>query len=493
MPHFESTIPNPPSSFVEVWYGDSRIGPPAPLIEFGQEITRNPAGERIIVLNTITLSSTHLNTPSGVYNDMYSAQETLRSIFSTDNNEFSIRAGAANTEIAPGEYIASGIYPRVRSITLPEDLQVTDFDYTVVLEYEDRSGVNSGLIESITDNWAWSENSAEQTVDITHNVNIKGRNTAVSGAASNAHTNALQLAGARLGLNNAPVGFPAHVHQSQSLLYEISTTRTESVGLEEGTYSATETFKVGSGIYPWNHFRTINCDVDANDFTTVTLQGTIQGFGRTNIGSSGNIGLDNAVSGWLNHVKPVLYADAAQFYSNLNGANTLNTKIISLTQAKSEFAGTLTYSTQFSDAPADNVPSGIAERSSNINRQDPIEIIARHPIPFRSLGTILQNMGTPTDGRITISATARAKNTGDVEADVNRAIAQVESDLNAIRPDPNSAEFLTLEIEGNPTLSYDILTLSANASVNYVFTLDIGSVNSPSGNLSFSRYGGGIS
>lgn len=490
--HFESVSSSPQQSFVEIWYGDRRIGPPTPLIEFGEEVVRNAANDRILTTRTITLNGTYINTPSGTYNEVEAAQETLLDIFSTDGNQFALRAGPGNAFITEGTYLSSGIFPRVRSISVPQGLQVTDFDYSVVLEYDNQSGVNSGLIESVTDNWSWTENGAELTVDIVHTVTIKGRNTATSGASNNAYINAADFGGGRLGLSNAPGGFPRHVEESQTPLYEISTNRTESVGIEEGTYSATENFKIGSGVHPFNHFRTVNAETDRNGITTVSLQGTIQGFGRTNIGPSGNIGLNNAVSGWLNQVKPFLYADAVKFYDDLEISGTLSSRVLALSQAQSEFAGNINYSAQFSDAPADNLPSGIAERSVTVNRQDPIEIIARHPIPFRALSTILQPMGTPNDGRISISAQARAVNTGDEETDTNLAIAQVESDINAVRPDPTSSEFLTLELESTPTLNYDVKNLSANAQVTYIFTLDLAAVNSASGNVVFPRYGGGL-
>jgi len=309
-----------------------------------------------------------------------------------------------------------------------------------------------------------------------------------------AYTNAYTYASTRIGVNQVPTGFPYYVDltDQNDTWQEISTKRTETANVTGGSYSITENFKIGSGVYPWSHQRRMSFDVDHSDIVTIDINGTVQGFGRTNIGPSGNIGFDNAVSGWINHVKPGLHADAAKFYSDLGYVNGLNSDAVSHSVAQIEFAGRVEYGAQFTDNPAGSLPSGISERKVTYNRQDPIEVIAWHAIPFRALGDIKQEMGTPTRGMISISANARAKYTGNIETDVNRAIALVESDINAVRPDPNTAEFTTLELSGPPVLNYDPVTLSASASVNYTFTLDIAGVNSSSGDLTFSRYGGGL-
>ena len=332
------------------------------------------------------------------------------------------------------------------------------------------------------------------TVELIHSIRVKGRNTATSGATNNAYVNAQSYASALLGIDNSPASYPYHVHKTDLTQnwYEVSTDRVESVNLNTGDYSATERFVIASGVQPWSHQRRINMQTDVAQITMIDMQGSVQGFGRTNIGPSGNLGYNNASSGWLNDVKPSLYADAAAYYTNLGGANTLQTTPLSLSAALLEFPGRVEYSTQYTDGPSQDLPSGIAERKSTYNRQDPIELIAWHQIPFRTLGDIKQRMGTPIQGTITVTASARATNTGNIETDINRAIAQVESDVNAIKPDPNTAEFIELELSSPSVINYDHRSLSANATVNWRFTLDLAGVNSASGTISFARYGGGL-
>jgi len=490
--HFTSVVPGSTQSWVEIWYGDDRIGAPTPLVTWDREFAESGDGDKIRATRVITLHGTWINAPSGTYNDVYAAQEQLLGIFNADGKEFTLRAGPANTVIAPGEYISSGMYPTVRSISLPEDLQYQRFTYTVVLEVDEGDVGNSGLLESRDDSWTYSEVGENQTVRIEHNISIVGRNTAISGATNNAYINAEEYGRTLLGLAQAPANFPIHVDQSESPLYEISTQRTESVGLTAGSYNATEVFIVSSGIYPWNHARSISVSTDRNGLTSVQLQGKVQGLGRTNIGPSGNIGFDNAVSGWINQIEPNLYADAAQFYAGLGFSLSLNNKIIARSVTESEFLGTIDYNFTYTDDPADGLPSGISERAVTIDRRDPVELMARFAIPFRQLGAIVQEMGTTLDGSINISARARATHTGDEAADVNRAIAQVESDLNAVRPSPNSAEFIRLDLVGQPSLNYGIKSRVASASIQYLFTLDLAGVNSASGSIHLSRYGGGL-
>lgn len=490
--HFSSIIPGNSQSWVEIWYGDDRIGPPTPLIEWGQEYQQSENGETVLGITSVTLKGTWINSPSGTYNEVYAAQQQLLDIFSEDKKHFSLRAGAANTLITPGEYIASGMYPVIESIALPSDLQYDKFTYTVSMRVDDDSIGNSGLLKSKSNQWTFAEDAEKRILNITHSISIVGNNSAISGQPNNAHTNARDYGVTLLGPGKVPAGFPAFTQQGDSGLYEISSTRTESVDVERGSYDASETFVVGSGTYPWNDARKITITTDRNDITTVQVAGTVQGFGRTNIAASGSIGFDNAVSGWINHVQPALYADAVAFYEGLGITLNLNPKIISKSNTESEFLGTVDYSISYTDDPADNLPSGISERSVTVDRQDPIELMARFTIPFRSLGSIVQEMGTPLDGSININATARATNTGDEIADVNRAIAQVESDLNAVKPDPTSSEFIRLDLSANPSLNYSPKTLTASASLQYTFILDLAGVNSASGSISLPRYQGGL-
>jgi len=490
--HFTSVVPGPPQSWVEIWYGDDRIGAPTPLISWDREFIESGDGDKILATRVITMNGTWINSPSGTYNAVYAAQEQLLEIFNTDGKEFTLRAGPANTVIAPGEYIASGMFPRVRSISLPEDLQYQRFDYTVVLEFDEPDIGGSGLIESESNSWTYNEVSEEQTVRIEHTISIVGRNTAISGATNNAYINAKEYGRTLMGLVNAPVDFPVHVDQSESPLYEISTQRTESTDPTAGRYDASEAFIVSSGIYPWNHSRSISVSTDRNEITTIQLQGKVQGLGRTNIGPSGNIGFDNAVSGWLNQIEPNLFADAAAFYAGLGFDLSVNNKVVAKSVTESEFLGSVDYSVSYTNDPADDLPSGISERSVSYDRRDPVELLARFVIPFRQLGSIVQEMGTPLDGSININARARAINTGDEVADVNRAIAQVESDLNAVKPDPNSAEFIRLDLVTQPSLTYDVITRTATAGIQYAFILDLAGVNSASGSIAFPRYQGGL-
>jgi hypothetical protein len=80
---------------------------------------------------------------------------------------------------------------------------------------------------------------------------------------------------------------------------------------------------------------------------------------------------------------------------------------------------------------------------------------------------------TTTEGTITISASARATNTGDPAADTNRAIDHVESELNRLRNlHAQSSDFVTLRVSGLDQGNND-RDLTAEATLSYIFTVDL--------------------
>ena len=97
---------------------------------------------------------------------------------------------------------------------------------------------------------------------------------------------------------------------------------------------------------------------------------------------------------------------------------------------------------------------------------------ASHVIPFRKLGNVIQDIKTPTEGQVVITSSAKAENTGDATIDTNRAIEQVESEINRVRP--NSADFETLRVS-NLQQDYSDKELTAQANITYIFTVNLDS------------------
>lgn len=251
MPTPESSLPGINPSYIEVAYGGSVLTP-SPLIQHSVQIERDDSDNREVIRTTRTLTGTILTSGIG-YHFVRQKQRELEDTFSADNLEFTITATADHPCLVPGTPIESGVFPIVQSIDIQEDTQFNRLDYTIVLEDATAPSGVSGLVTNLSNTWQYSENEAECLVDITHSVSAQGVNTSVSGLPSNALQNAKDRVLSLVGLQHAPSGFPGYVQPdsgSNVRFYEITTSREESVALEDATYSITENFKLVSGLLP---------------------------------------------------------------------------------------------------------------------------------------------------------------------------------------------------------------------------------------------------
>lgn len=486
MPDLISRLSPFASPTVEVYYGGQYLYP-APLIDYSKSFVRNAVDETLSVEETYTLHGIFLNS-SGFYHQTVNGMNDLKSIFGQDRLEFEIRAGSNNVALPSGTKIVSGLYPVVQRINTPErNDQWGRFDYEIELLIKSATSGVSGVVSSAQNNWEVSEQAEDGSTRLTHRVSAVGINTATSGAASNALTNAKNYVVGLIGTGtlstlpafcSPPSGFGSNYR-----IYELTRSRSESFSTSDGTYEVSEVFILVSGILPYTHSRTFDWNRNKDGIVDITINGTIQGAGRTDGTTSQYNAFYFAQSGYLNTVYPALGTDASGIYSSYGGSGTLNVNNPTTRNVtENRYLGTVSYSITYTDNPADNLPSGIAEQSLTIRRDDPITLIASHIIPQRRLGNILQNIGTPTEGRITITARIKAINTGDNIADTNTALSYAQDLINQNRPNPN--DFITLRLE-SVSVEPDKLNLSVDASVVYIFTIDLAQVPQPDSDITF--------
>ncbi len=487
----KSIVPNEPIPTVVVSYNGTDITP-APILTFNTETTFADDGTRQSTKTRITLDSSILILPSGSYEQMYRKQQDLRDVFSQDYKDFVIRAGAANKTLASGTIIASGLRPRVNSVNIEPDVHVTRFDYTV--ELEDTTSVSgvSGSVQSFSNQWSFKENANSCTLDITHTVSAEGLDSE-----PDAFQQALVRVKANLGIDKLPIDLPyftqpnasggfGFTHPSNPAggpVFEISVSREESADVANGSYSVTEIFTIVSGVPFYFTERSASFSESQDGIATVTLQGKVQGLGRTlSIGMpEGGLGFDRALSGFVNYVRPQWPWDASGIYikykTHPSGLNINSPTSISITENKCQ--GIIDFSVTYSDDRKLILPSGIASLTSSISRTDGIRVYAAHPIPFRRLGPLLQDIRTTAEGNVAITCQAIAEYSGDTKSDTNRAIAAIQDELNRLRRiHANPANFITLRI-GNVEQQISDHELTAQASVTYIFTLDLADVISP--------------
>jgi hypothetical protein len=487
----KSVVPNEPTPAVVVSYNGVDITP-APILTFNTESTFADDGTRESTRTRITLDSSILILPSGSYEQMYRKQTDLRNVFSTDYKDFVIRAGAANKTLPSGTIIASGLRPKVNSVNIEPDVHVTRFDYTVELEdITSVSGV-SGTVQTFSNQWSFKENATSCTLDITHTVSAEGLDSK-----PDAFQNALVKVKSNLGIDKLPLDLPfftqpnasggfGFTHPSNPAggpIFEVSVSREESADVANGSYSVTEIFTIVSGVPFYFTERSSSYSENEDGVANVTLQGKVQGLGRTlTLGRpEGGVGFERALSGFVNFVRPQLPWDASGVYikykTHPSGLNLTNPTSFSVTENKCQ--GVIDFSITYTDDRKFNLPSGIATMTSSVSRVDGIRVYASHPIPFRRLGPLLQDIRTTAEGSISITCQATAENSGDSKGDTNRAIAAIQDELNRLRKiHANTANFITLRV-GSVEQQTSDHELTAQATVSYIFTLDLADVVSP--------------
>jgi len=470
-----------PSNFgdaaVELYYGGQRLYP-APLIDFSRKTNRSADDSALSVEDTWSLRGVYINNDNMGYENVVTEMEDLKTIFAQDGLELVIKAGAGSQTLPSGTTITSGIYPFVESIGIPEEVtQFHRFNYEVNLIAKSAASGVSGVVENATDNWQFNENSDRLTTVVQHSVSAKGINTNTSGV-SNALTNAKAFVDSRLGTSAVPSNYPSYVIPGDvdgdtSTIFEFQRTRSENVSVEDGSYEITESFVFVSGTVPFSDGRTYGYDKTKEGIVTININGSVEGYPRTDGTDEPYGGFYNAQSGWINALQPYLYAEADEVYGRYGASGTLATKAITYNITENRFLGTVGYAVSYTDDPGENLPSGIVEQSITIQRTDAIRMQQSHTIPHRRLGNIVQDIGTPTVGQYRMQASSRAENTNDAVADTNRAISHIQDLMNQQRPNPS--EFLTLRLLSKDQ-SHDKLSLTANATVVYEFSVDLATV-----------------
>lgn len=488
-----SSLPGLNPSFLEVSYGGS-ILVPSPLITHSVTIERDDADNREVIRTTRTLQGQILTSGLG-YHFVQKKQEELEAAFALDNLEFKIIATADHPCLVPGTPIVSGFFPLVQSIDIQEDTQFNRLDYVIVLEDATAPSGISGLVTDLTNVWQYSENEAECLIDINHSVSAQGVNTSISGQPSNALSNAQDRVNQLLGLSSAPQGFPSYVEPvsgSNVRFYELTTSREETISVEDGSYAVTENFKLISGLLPFNDDRTAQLQIDNANITTVTLQGTVRGMGRTNDGapagssrSSGGTGFANALSGFNALVRPEWISDALEVYDRFGGSGLLVvTRPQAVSISQSPCLGTVGYSVTYTDNPTDNLPSGIQELSCSVQRNDPTVPNAIIVVPFNALGPVFQRLCTTKEGSYSIQCNVVAINTNERVINTNRAIEVAEQEMIKLQPGP--ADFIKLKLTGR-TQTVDDINRSINVTYTWTFSQSIDTVPSATAPITLGR------
>jgi len=426
----------------EMFYGNYQFSP-VPLFSWTTETIYDANAVHTFIRHTLDFTGTLLDgrpSQNGSLDFLILRMKALQNGLASGQQEWRVNFD--------GNPVISGIYPRVTSVAFAEGIWIDRMDYTFTFQY-DEDFHNTG-IQSYTETWNFEEQDDRRTVSAKHDISAVGLNTTPSGV-NNSVSNAMTFVLARTGYGNVVAGAPAFVQVSGSYsAYE--ELRTEQIDVQAGTFGVSENFTLSSGSYI--HKRTSQFAQDDQGIITVSMDGEIRGLGR------GDTGWPRALSGWQNQVRPRMPMDASGTYSQLNGTAILftsNPKSLSIT--KSEFAGTINYSVAYTDSPTENLPSGILDFTFNVVDNEPVIVYASFPIFERSLGNVIQNVGTSSEGTYSITGSAVAK----PDYIFNDLLDYVETRVNARRP--SSVNYQTLRLtqkqitkdEDNKTVNFSIV------------------------------------
>jgi hypothetical protein len=209
----------------------------------------------------------------------------------------------------------------------------------------------------------------------------------------------------------------------------------------------------------------------------------VQGMGRTispSFGADGGFGFARAYNGYINTIKPQLPIDASGVYVKYKDVPSASGLVLNRPTAYSisenKCRGTISFSVTYTDSPSANLPSGISSRTCSVSINEGIRVQASHPIPFRALGPLIQDIKTTTEGTVSIQCQAQATNTGNSAGDTNRAILFVQDELNRLKNiHANPANFITIRVTGL-TQNLSDIDLTSDASITFTFTVDLANV-----------------
>ena len=192
-------------------------------------------------------------------------------------------------------------------------------------------------------------------------------------------------------------------------------TRTETIGMNDGTYSVTENWVLASGESHENYSMSISSDLSA-PFVKVSIDGNIMGlssippsgqeFGGifTGPGFAGSGAYENAVRKYMEISQSGKFGINSSIFKRANNAVAvqLNAQPASVSLGMNEQNGEITYSLDFDNRPV-NIISGVLSENISINDTYPGDLFATLQVIGRKTGPVLQYIGGRTEYKRDVS------------------------------------------------------------------------------------------
>ena len=210
----------------------------------------------------------------------------------------------------------------------------------------------------------------------------------------------------------------------------------ESIDREAGSYSLTETYTLYSGGYPVIETVTINQDTGEEDVNSVSIQGTIQGLNTLDgFASSGNAYF-NALLYFTGVIDTGIPSTSYYYargvlrdFNNLSIVPWLHPRPLTKSVATDFNAGTISYTYNYNDRPANLIPGSISE-SIQISDTYPGELFSVTPVIGRSQ-PVLQYLNSRSEYKRTLSINLTMGSTGVLSfGTVNNKGENIDSSVN---------------------------------------------------------------
>lgn len=417
---------------VTMTYGDFEFSP-VPFINLTKNMVKSGDDRIIGTTFECTLEGTLTPLPDGGLSQIDDLQDGLREAFNAEGLLLEVKCGTG---------IILQAYPRVSSINFPPSSNnwVYTSPYTITLAWEkddlaEDTGVMPPYVKSVSESWGieqddsqsfyhWAPNGQEDKGPlpwrVTHNLSATGKRsyTGVGTVASEAWEQAQTWVLARLGwtpsdtegaMLTGPKILGSHgvINLTSGDYTAYNHMRTKTIDEAGGAFSVTESWiaVLSSGV-GWNGPAVEDFNISVkqgidSDFTTVSVQGSIQGLEERTYGSnpgdftipSGSTKYDNAKTAW-GIIESKLYHRARQVADPL-ATRTLNTIAVSKTVSHSPVKGAISYGYDYNDRPC-NIISGSLSEVLTISDTNPTDVFASHVVLGRANGPILQSLSTVT-------------------------------------------------------------------------------------------------
>jgi hypothetical protein len=397
---------------------------PAPFISISKEYSRNEAGtlKKVVYVVTATGSlSSHKGSPDadGVFWTTTGYPADTPNLTISDINKrlaiFRNKIGAMNNlfcdqnrlfEIQPYDgSLAIKFVPRIRRVNFEDGPWTDQVRYSIEME-TDRIDFGSFITcadeqnneDNVDETWTLEPNDDKgRTYKLTHNLSSQypdkydpsGTGTVSQLGWLAAKDKVL----ARAGYNSYYVDNTEIADLDAFGRYNF--VRVENIDTTGGKYALTETWILYDGGAYLEEY-TVNIRTNSEDNSiNVTIEGNVTGYSNTADPGFGNR-WTNTEAGWA-IVEPLLLT-RAQAYSGV----TLNALQVGKSVGKNPLGGVITYNHEYTNKSCPTLSGAISE-TVNINDQFPTVVIARHICVLRAFGPVLQDIGTKTESRRTLT------------------------------------------------------------------------------------------